>query len=118
MRYRYFTDSDFKKAVPSCSIDDMSSVLLKKLDWVRFYAGIPIRINSAFRSVDYEISKGRSGTSSHCKGLAVDIACKSSSDRQRILTAILNSGFQRVGIAKTFIHVDIDSDKPVAIWLY
>ena len=27
-------------------------------------------------------------------------------------------GFQRFGIAKTFIHVDNDDQKPNAIWLY
>ena len=60
---------------------------------------------------------GRVG-SSHLKGLAVDISCDNSGHRQKILTALIQVGFKRIGIAKSFIHTDLDNEKPNAIWLY
>ena len=114
----YFTDSDWSQAVPPCSSKDMSSELVSLLHSVRSLCGFPLVINSAYRSVDYEKSKGRSGTSSHTKGLAVDISCTDESKRLVLLNALLSVGFTRIGIAKTYIHVDIDSEKKSCIWLY
>lgn len=91
---------------------------MQHLDLAREKAGIPFKINSAFRSVEYEKSQGRKGTSSHCFGLAVDIRCTTSLQRLKIVSALLEVGFERIGIGKTFIHVDFDQEKNSAIWLY
>lgn len=88
------------------------------LETARAYSGHPFIINSAYRSKEYEISKGRAGTSSHCKGLAVDIRCFDDLTRLSIIKSLLRAGFRRIGIAKTFIHVDSDKSKPQCIWLY
>lgn len=115
---KYFSEKDFVGAVPSCKMSDMNERFLERLDCARFLAGVPFNINSAFRSVDYEISKGRAGTSSHCKGLAVDLACSSDVIRFKIVDALLCVGFKRIGIGKRFVHVDMDSEKSQCIWLY
>lgn len=117
--YRYFSEDDFKNALPSCSIDDMSPDLLDMLDKAREIAGIPFKVNSAYRTVEYEKSKGRQGTSRHCFGLAVDIACYTSNFRYRIVSALIEVGFHRIGIGSNFIHADIGykGSEPI-IWLY
>lgn len=117
--FKYFSEEDFKNATPSCSIDDMSEQLLVMLDAAREIAGVPFKINSAFRSVEYEKSKNRAGTSRHCFGLAVDIACYTSNFRFRILNALIAVGFTRIGIGNNFIHADIGykGSEPI-IWLY
>ena len=52
-------------------------------------------------------------------GLAADIACSASLDRFTIVDALIDAGFNRLGIAKSFIHVDSDPDKaPYVIWTY
>ena len=107
MNLRYFKDEEFKQAMPACSLSQMDEVFMKRLDDAREYAGIPFIINSAFRSVDYEKSKGRSGTSQHTKGLAVDIRCVSNAQRFRILASLIMVGFRRIGIGTNFIHVDL-----------
>jgi hypothetical protein len=38
--------------------------------------------------------------------------------RSILLPALIHAGFTRIGIAKTFIHADVDDKKPNAIWLY
>lgn len=99
-------------------MSQMSDTLLKMLDLARCFYGRPIIINSAYRSKEYELSKGRAGTSSHVSGLAVDIRCSNSVDRLDLVIALLSVGFRRIGISRNFVHVDIDPDKVQCIWLY
>lgn len=116
---KYFSESEFRKCVPSCSLQDMNARLMGKLDYARELAGIPFVLNSAFRSVAWELSKGRPGTSSHCKGLAVDIRCWSDANRYKIITALMRAGFSRIGIGNGYIHADIDEGKTQdVIWTY
>lgn len=119
MIYKYFSQTDFNNATPSCSIEDMEPALLELLDEAREVAGIPFIINSAYRSVEHEHEQGRDGSSSHTKGLAVDIRTTTSRERFLILSAVLRVGFKRIGIGENFIHVDIDKEKPeMLVWGY
>lgn len=117
--YRYFNDLDFEKAVPSCKITDINPSSLKRLDNAREFAGIPFVVNSAYRSPEYEVSKGRSGKGAHTEGCAFDIRCTDSRSRWLVVFSALSVGFTRIGIGKTFVHLD-DSDclTPNVIWLY
>mgnify|MGYP006151375965 CR=1 FL=1 len=97
---------------------NMYKKFLSRLDEARDYAGIPFVINSAYRSPDHPESI-KNPTSSHIKGLAVDIKAKDSKTRGLILDALRYVGFTRIGISKTFIHVDLDYDKSQNVtWLY
>lgn len=117
--YRYFSDKEFKACSPSCSINDMDKEFMDKLDILREKADIPLVITSAYRSKEWDLSKGRSGNGAHTKGVAVDIRCNNSHNRFLILKAALEIGFKRIGIANTFIHVDDDSSLPQeVIWGY
>ena len=97
---------------------NMDVDFLAKLDEAREYANIPFIINSAYRSPNHPLSI-KNPTSSHIKGLAVDISVKDSRQRFLILDALIVVGFNRIGIAGTFIHVDLDLDKSQnVIWTY
>ena len=48
----------------------------------------------------------------------VDIHCNDGAERLRIVRALIKAGFKRIGINKTFIHVDMDVDKNNSIWVY
>ena len=96
----------------------MNVNFLAKLDEAREYAGIPFIINSAYRSPTHPESI-KNPTSSHIKGLAVDISVKDSRTRFLVLDALLVVGFSRVGISNSFIHVDLDMNKSQnVIWTY
>ena len=98
--------------------DNMNKDFLAKLDEAREYANIPFIINSAYRSPEHPESI-KNPSSSHIKGLAVDINAKDSRTRFLILDALLSVGFNRIGISETFIHVDSDFDKSQSvIWTY
>ena len=103
----------FKKIEENMNVD-----FLAKLDQAREYANIPFIINSAYRGPEHPLSI-KNPTSSHIKGLAVDIKAKDSRTRFLILDALIQVGFTRIGIADTFIHVDSDIDKSQnVIWTY
>lgn len=116
---KHFSQRDFIRCTPSCNITDMNLETLEKLDHAREMAGIPFILSSAYRTVKHEKTQGRPGTSSHTIGRAVDIICETTSQRYKMLFALLQAGFTRIGIAETFIHADDDPSKPLHItWLY
>lgn len=117
IKLRFFKPEEFEKANPSCSIDQMDEEFLLQLDDARAICSVPFIITSAYRSVDYEKSRERSGSSSHCKGLAVDLVCTSGKSRLKMVLALMAVGFRRIGIYKNFIHVDLDYSKSPSIWL-
>jgi uncharacterized protein YcbK (DUF882 family) len=114
---RYFDESEFWCSC--CQMQDMNSVLISMLDQARGLADVPFVITSGYRCKRHNAQIGGVPTSAHTFGLAVDIACSSSRLRFRILRALIKAGFHRIGIAKSFIHVDIDGTKdPDVIWQY
>jgi len=89
----------------------MKTSTLKMLQKARDIARTTFLINSGFRTPERNKRVGGSATSSHLKGYAVDIHCNDSYKRHKIIRALLIAGFKRIGIYKTFIHVDNDPDK-------
>lgn len=117
---KYFTELEFKRCTPSCSMRDMEPEFLARLDEIRERAGIPLVLNSAYRSKAYEKSKGRTGTSAHCEGCAVDIRCNTGANRLKIVRAALATGIERIGIGKTYVHLDSSrtAGHAPSIWHY
>jgi len=108
---KYFKELD--------NLDKMDKTFLLKLDEARERAGIPFVINSAYRSPEHNAKIGGKPNSSHLRGLAVDISVTNSRQRFIVLNALLEVGFTRIGIADTFIHVDLDNGKSKdVIWTY
>lgn len=102
---KYFHDLEFFACVPSCNIAQMDKDFLSRLDTLREMCGFPLVLNCAYRSKEWDISKGRSGNSYHTKGCAVDIKCIDSFKRARIIRMALCLGLT-VGIYNTFLHID------------
>lgn len=119
IKTKYFNNKEFENCIPPCSLQNMKQTTMSKLDTAREIAGIPFVLTCAFRSSEWDKSKGRSGTGAHTLGQAVDIRCNSDRNRLIIVEALIKAGFNRIGIAKTFIHAD-DSKKhsQEVIWLY
>ena len=98
---------------------NMNEDFLAKLDKAREFANIPFIINSAYRSPEQNARVGGKPNSSHLRGLAVDIRANDSSTRYIVLNALIKVGFNRIGIASSFIHVDDDKEKSNnVIWTY
>jgi uncharacterized protein YcbK (DUF882 family) len=115
---KHFRLSEFDSPDVKGSGYMMDEEFLELLDEARSLADIPFVINSGYRTQKHNAKLNSKPTSSHTKGLAADIRCVSDRDRFIIVESLLNVGFSRIGIAKTFIHVDLDHDKNDAIWVY
>lgn len=107
----YFKPSEFDSPDEPGSGMKMSTKLIDMLAIARKLAGIPFTINSGYRSKKHNVAVGGTSDSAHTKGLAVDIKTKNSVERYIILTALIDAGFTRIGIGRTYIHVDIDETK-------
>lgn len=119
MKLTHFTLDEFDSPDLKGSGANMDDTFLSMLDDARNIAGIPFNINSGYRTRSHNKKVKGSSDSSHLKGLAVDISCTDSRSRFIILDALKSVGFNRIGIAKTFIHVDLDFDKSQrVIWTY
>lgn len=106
------SELNFKYCNPASSIDELNPKLVDRIILAQRMCGEQFTITSAYRSQGYERSKGRKGSSSHCKGLAVDVSAVNSHLRFKIVAGCILAGFPRLGIGKTFIHIDIDETKP------
>ena len=119
LELKYFKLSEFDSPDEVGSAYRMDKNFLYRLDTARGIAGIPFKINSGYRTATHNRLVGGREGSSHKKGLAVDIGYYGSRERYLILNALMQVGITRFGIAKTFIHCDVDNNKDEdVIWLY
>ena len=119
MELKYFKTSEFDSPDLPGSGQLMQEEFLTKLDKAREIAGIGFKINSGMRTVSHNLKAGGKSKSAHLTGYAADISVNGSRSRYIILEALISAGFNRIGVANSFIHVDChpDLDEDV-IWTY
>ena len=101
-----------------CGEAEIKQELAVKVQQVRDLVGRSIAINSGVRCARHNGNIGASETSSHIGGWAADLQTKGSAARYELLVAVMQV-FDRVGIAKNFIHVDVDANKTAGVvWIY
>lgn len=116
---KYFSDRELTCNCGKCGMKITDKEFLDMLDKAREIAGIPFIITSPYRCLEYNRSIGSKDTSTHVKGLAVDIKATDSRTRFLIIKALIEVGFTRIGQAETFIHVDLDKTKAQNVfWKY
>ena len=127
MTLKHFSRSEFDSPDLEGSGDKMSGEFLEKLDEARELAGIPFKINSGYRTQAYQDDLKRRGyktaklRSPHQDGVAADISVKDSRSRFIIINSLLLAGFTRLGVGKSFIHVDLsinEKHRKNVIWQY
>ena len=105
---KWFKNTDFdSKDLPNSWVN-MDFEFMKLIDELRNRVGFPIVINSAFRTKSHNLKVEGKSNSSHTRGLAVDLRISSSQHRFLIVKCALELGITRIGIYKTFVHLDID----------
>jgi uncharacterized protein YcbK (DUF882 family) len=116
----YFEYKEFDSPdLPNSGKLYMDEQFMELLDHARAIAGIPFKINSAYRSIEINKKAGGKINSAHLVGKAADISCTDSRSRHIILSSLLDAGFNRIGIGATFIHVDSSNSKDSnVIWTY
>jgi len=122
---QYFRLSEFDSPDdPGSGAREMDEEFVYLLDRARHASGVPYRITSGFRTQEYHDDLTKRGyptakNSSHLRGLAADIQTNNSRERYLILRGLFSVGLNRVGIGRTFIHVDNDTEKTEDLtWVY
>lgn len=120
---RHFTTQEFDSPDEIGSGEKMDKKFLCLLDEARDRAGIPFKITSGYRTQNYHNDLTRRGfktspTSAHLLGLAADISTPTSEIRFKVLNALLEMNFTRIGIGKNFIHCDIKPSSHKVCWTY
>lgn len=116
---RYFKPSEFDSPDLRNSGIGMNPAFVRKLDKLREACGIPLKINSGFRTLAHNKKVSGVEDSAHTRGRAADIAANASSTRHKILQAAFGLGFRRIGLGASFIHLDDDPTLPQdVVWTY
>lgn len=122
-KIRFFKSSEFDSPDEPGSGERMQRDFMWRLDDIRKLVDVPLIISSGIRSEAHNKEVGGVDGSSHVDGWAADIVCRSSSLRWKIINQaiyiVADPIIRRIGIGKTFIHLDADPSKPQGvIWLY
>lgn len=111
-------------ACKCCGLVNVDDRFYKLLNEARDNSSVPFIINSGCRCESNNKKAGGKQESSHLTTndrpcTAVDIKTPDSRSRYEVLKSLMSVGFCRIGIADTFIHVDLDMTKPQAVvWVY
>ena len=90
--------------------------LAENLQVLRDFVGVPIKINSSYRSLSHNAKIGGSKSSQHLFAKAADIVIESKSPEQvaNIIKALISEGKMKqggIGVYNTFTHYDIRGHK-------
>lgn len=112
---RYFKIEDFN--CQETGNNEMDDKFLWAIDALRHECGFPFIITSGYRDPSHSIEARKSKPGTHARGIAADIKINNGNEAYLIIKHAQTMGFNGIGVAKTFIHVDIRDTMPV-IWSY
>ena len=114
--FKYFTLEEFD--CQETGENGMRHEFIHALDALRHECKFPFKITSGYRSKNHSLeAKKPGGPGQHCAGIAADIAVSGGAQRFIIVAKALELGMSGIGIAKSFVHVDMRQTTPV-IWTY
>lgn len=119
---KYFTDAEFKCKCGRVECDALTTphpALLLKLNVLRMLVNRPVNVNSGIRCKYWNAKSGGVSESQHILAEAADLTVSGSRERWQVVKSAYEAGFRRIGVAKTFVHVDVGTkaDQDV-LWLY
>lgn len=119
MTYRYFSKSTDPRLFfcSKTSEEGVDPAFVEALDELRHRCGFPFVITSGYRSPSHPKERLKDTPGTHAQGIAADIACADAVKRRKIVEEALKMGFGGIGVASTFVHVDLRETTPV-MWEY
>lgn len=112
----YFLRDEFK--CQHTGNNEIQDKLLRQLDKLRQNCGFPFIITSGYRDPTHPIEAKKANAGTHALGLAADIKVNNGVERYTIVREAIKLGFRGIGIANTFVHVDVRDSKPSVMWTY
>ena len=115
MSFKYFSRDEFKCS--ETGNNEIQDEFVHALDKLRESCGFPFAITSGYRDPSHSVEAKKEKAGQHTLGIAADIAVSGGSQRFIIVSKALELGFSGIGVAKTFVHVDIRTTDPM-LWCY
>jgi zinc D-Ala-D-Ala carboxypeptidase len=115
MTFKYFTLEEF--ACKHTGENNIDPTFVRRLDELRAVCGFPFVITSGYRDPSHPTEARKSKGGVHTQGIAADIAVSNGVERAIIIRNAIDLGFNGIGVAKGFIHVDTRS-LPQVVWTY
>ena len=110
---KHFSKDEMK--CKCCGLFIEHKPLIRKLEKLRGLVGIPLYISSGVRCMHNNTMAGGVDGSAHLTGKAADIFCRD----MFLLRKYAYQVFDRIGLAKNYVHVDVDEDKKqLTDWFY
>jgi|TARA_R100001163_G_C5052782_1_gene189387 zinc D-Ala-D-Ala carboxypeptidase len=116
---KYFTEEEF--ACQYTGNNEISPKLIERLDELREACGFPFIITSGYRDKTHPIEAKKTKAGTHAQGIAADIKVNNGLQRFKIVEEAIKLGFTGIGVARSFVHVDIrnpDDTTPYVMWTY
>ena len=124
-RIVHFSPREFHCKCTECKnrrgAENVQYKLLAALDDMRHIIGQPIIVTSGYRCAKHSRERSKTTPGGHHRGTAVDISMWDAGMRHLYIEWIMrNNQFQRIGVAKNFLHLQItDKQQPLeALWSY
>lgn len=106
-------------ACPCCHQNITTDKFMDTLQAIRDHFGKPMKINSGYRCRQHNLAVGGVANSVHLDGNAADISITDGADRFKFIQVCIAMGIKRIGLHKSFIHIDIADNRPSPqIWFY
>ena len=115
VEFKYFTRDEFKCS--ETGNNEIQDEFIHALDDLREECGFPFRITSGYRDPTHSVEAKKEKAGQHTLGIAADIAVEGGAQRFMIVSKALELGFSGIGVAKSFVHVDIRTSDPM-LWCY
>lgn len=116
MAWRYFSRDEF--VCSESGENHIEDDFLDALDGLRDACRFAFVITSGYRHPTHSKERNKpGGPGTHSRGIAADIRVSGGAQRRRIIEEAIKLGFGGIGVANTFVHVDMRSGPPV-IWVY
>lgn len=81
-------------------------LLVSQLQTIRDRLGVPLKINSGYRSPEHNKKVGGASNSMHIYGNAADVACPSGITPERFAGLAFHVGFTGIGVYNGRVHMD------------
>lgn len=106
---KYFTEQELKCRCGKCdgSIGLLNPAFTAKLELFREKYGAPMIVTSCIRCKLHPIEAAKINKGAHAYGCAIDIQCKTSQERFKMMKILMDIWVTRIGYADTFIHFDM-----------
>jgi uncharacterized protein YcbK (DUF882 family) len=115
MEFRYFQIEDFD--CEETGENEIRYDFVSALDDLRGVCGFPFIITSGYRAPRHSVEAKKARPGQHTHGIAADIKVTGGAQRYAIVSNAIKLGFKGIGVAKTFVHVDMRETEPM-IWQY